>query len=285
MISGTRHRLDVEINRQTRLAQAIARLQTDISTAKRIQTPSDDPSASATISELARTQAQEATWARNLDFATALADRSDTALAELSGAMERVTELVTSAATGTLSAANRATIAAELRGIVTDITALAGHRDPQGDDLFRTDAELQIPVQAGGTLAAVAARAAIFDTVQTPAGVMSLAAIITAAADAAVEPDPALRAAAFADSLDAVRAATEHVAAVRADQGVRAKRIDGLRERLELSKVQLSEQRGALEGTDLIDAIPRLQALQLNLQAAQAVFARVNQTTLFDLLR
>lgn len=285
MISGTRYRLTVEINRQTRLADEIARLQTEVSTGKRIQSPSDDPAASATISELARAQAQEDAWARNLDVGAALAARADTALVEVSRSMERVGELVIAASSATLSAANRDTIAAELRGIAVDITAVANSRDPRGKELFRTNGALEIPVQSGGTIAAVASRAAIFDNVQTPAGIMDLASIVSAAADAAVEPNSALRAAALNVSLDAVRAATEHVAAARGDQGVRASRIDNLRERLELSEVQIGEQRATLESTNLIDVVARLQSRQLGLQASQAVFSRINQTSLFDLLR
>ena len=39
MITGTRHRLTLEINRQTRLAQDIARAQVEVATGKRILAP------------------------------------------------------------------------------------------------------------------------------------------------------------------------------------------------------------------------------------------------------
>ena len=44
MISGTRYRLDQEINRQLSLSREIAKAQTQLSTQKRIQSPSEDPS-------------------------------------------------------------------------------------------------------------------------------------------------------------------------------------------------------------------------------------------------
>ena len=47
MISGTRYRLDQEINRQLGLSRDIARAQTQLSTQKRIQSPSEDPVAAA----------------------------------------------------------------------------------------------------------------------------------------------------------------------------------------------------------------------------------------------
>ena len=85
--------------------------------------------------------------------------------------------------------------------------------------------------------------------------------------------------------IDAIKIASTHVAAMRGNHGVTAHRIEDMRERLVQSGTQLTEQRTALESTDLVEAIARLQAKQLGLQAAQAVFARINQSTLFDLLR
>src|SRR5438093_672464 len=76
MISGTRYRLTMEINRQTALAGDIAHSQTEISTGKRIQAPSDDPVAAARISSIARTQANDTAFASNLNLASALAARA-----------------------------------------------------------------------------------------------------------------------------------------------------------------------------------------------------------------
>ena len=49
--------------------------------------------------------------------------------------------------------------------------------------------------------------------------------------------------------------------------------------------MQLEEQRSGLESTDITEAVARLGAKDLSLKAAQAVFARINQTSLFDILR
>src|ERR1700740_630006 len=94
MINGTRYRLTMEINRQSALSQSIARTQTEISTGKRIQAPSDDPVAAARISSIARTQANESAFKANLDLAYALAARADTALKSVNIALDRATELM-----------------------------------------------------------------------------------------------------------------------------------------------------------------------------------------------
>lgn len=285
MISSTRYRLTAEINRQMRLGQDIARAQVEISTGKRIQTPSDDPTGSALVAEIGRTQAEEATWLRNLGTARTLADRADTALASVASNLDRANELLISAASGTFSAENRATIALELRAIADDMAALADTRDALGGELFRTNAPLAIPVSAGGTLVPVGSRQDVFGSVQTAGGPSDIVTILNAAAAAIVEPDAATRKAATGVALGEITAAADHIAAARGDHGARANRIDRLTEQLELSSIELEDQRGEIEGIDLTEAIARLQAKQLSLQAAQAVLAQVGKTSLFDLIR
>jgi flagellar hook-associated protein 3 FlgL len=108
--------------------------------------------------------------------------------------------------------------------------------------------------------------------------------VIQAAAAAATEADPAARQAATRASLAALEGAAAQVATARADQGIRADRLDKLRDRLEESAIQLTEERTAIEGANIPEAITRIQARMTNLQAAQAIFARANKTSLFDLI-
>ena len=284
MISGTRYRLSAEINRQAALAEEIARLQAQISTGERLQAPSDDPAAAARIAQLGRAQASEGSWKSNLDSAAALAARADTALGSVADRLNRAVELVLSARSGTLSAENRTTIGDELSGIVEELATLAASPDPRGDPLFRAGAALAVPVHAGGTIAPVASRDAIFGNVPTAGGVSDIVTIVTNAAAAVVAPD-ATREADLSAAIDAVNAAVAHIAAARGNQGVTAHRIEQLQEGLAQSSMQLGVQRAALESTDLVEAIAKLQSRQLSLQAAQSVFAHVNQSSLFDLLR
>lgn len=279
MISGTRFRLNLEIGRQARLAQEIARGQTEIATGKRILAPSDDPIGAARVAEIGRAQGDEATWLRNVETAAALAARADTALEAVAGGVDRAKELMLAAASGTLSAENRAVIALELRGIGEEIAALRATLDPRGEPLFRTNGPLEIPVSPGVRIAPVAPRAAIFDSPE------DIVAAIAAAAAAAVEPAAAVRTGAIRAALDRLDGSARQIAGARADQGIRADRLDKIRDRLAESSLQLEDQKSAIEGTDITAAVARIQSRQLNLDAARAIFARVNQNSLFDLLR
>lgn len=285
MINSTRYRLSAEINRQSQLARDIVRLQTEISTGKRIQAPSDDPTASARISEIGRTQADEKAYRRNLDTAAALSLRADTALSGVANAVDRARELMLSASTGTMPAEGRKIVASELRALAEQITALANSRDSRGAALFAAGDPLAIPVAPGISLVAVGSRAEIFETVATVGGPQSFVDILGGAADALEIADNDLRQLATDEALVELEATVEHVAAVAGQQGVRAARIDAMQDRALISELQLEEERVGLEATDVTQVVARLQSKQLTLEAAQAVFARINQSGLFDLLR
>lgn len=284
MISGTRARLTAEIARQTRLAQEIARGQADISSNTRLQAPSDDPAAAARVADIRRTQADQKIWSANLEAASGVAAQVDTTLKGVGTAIDRARELMLSASTDTLSASDRAAIAIELRGIADDIQGYAAETDSRGYPLFPTTDALLIPISSSVRVAATASRGAIFGNVPTGAGPADLEQIIRAAADATEIADKTQRTAASAAALTDIEAASDHMSAVRGEQGVRAARIDSVRERLASSGLLLDEERGGLEGTNIEETVARISALKLSLDAAQAVFARVNQRTLFDLL-
>jgi flagellar hook-associated protein 3 FlgL len=285
MISGTRYRLTMEINRQLALGRDIALAQTQISTGKRIQAPSDDPVAAARISSIARSQANGTVWKSNLNLASALAARADTTLKAAGTALDRATELMVEGANGTLSDADRSTVALELRALSQELASLKDVTDSRGGRLFMSGMSLRIPVSSGVSLTAVGTREDVFETVATAGGPKDVAAIVAAAADALELATPAARSAAIAVSVDEVAAAVRHISAARGGQGALGNRIDQLLERNADNGLQLEEERSGLESTDVTAAIARLQSQQLTLQAAQAVFSRINATTLFDVLR
>jgi flagellar hook-associated protein 3 FlgL len=285
MISGTRYRLDQEINRQLSLSGAIAKAQTQLSTQKRIQSPSEDPVAAARISSIGRAQGNEAAWKSNLNLAASLGARADTALKAVGTAFDRVTELMTQGATGTLSDQDRKTIALELRSIAEELNGLKASKDSRGNALFMSGYSLRIPVQSGVQVIAVGTREEVFENVATAGGAKDLAAIVADAATALEIADPTARKAAVTGSVAEVEAAVGHVSTQRGEQGALANRVDSLLDRQAETGVQLASERSGLEDTDIQAVVARLSSQQLSLQAAQAVFARINENTLFDILR
>jgi flagellar hook-associated protein 3 FlgL len=274
MINATGNRMTLEIRRQAALANGLARTQVEISTGKRIQQGSDDPIASARIASIRRAVADDAAWMANLDLGLSLASQADTVVNGIADNMARALELVVSAANDTLSSDDRVTIARELESIAQQIEAFGETRSSQDEPLF-----LAGPHAYRFSSTASFAPVPDFDAVFGTAGI-NLSQTIRNAAGAVT----AGTAVAISDSLTAIEAGVSHVADVAADIGVRAARLERMRETYEERAIDLAVERSGLEDTDLTSAIARLNAQTLTLDAAQAAFARINRRTLFDIL-
>ena len=133
----------------------------------------------------------------------------------------------------------------------------------------------RLRVEAGTIVEPVASADAIFSR-----GGVPLEQDLRDAADALESGD----AARMATALDRLSGAVDHVADAAGDQGLRAARIDALIDRRAVHDIDLAAERSQLEDTDLTTAIARLNAQQLTLEAAQAAFARINRSSLFDLI-
>ena len=286
MINATRYRLDAEINRQAALAKRIAHVNTQISTGIRLLAPSDDPIASARIAEIGRTQADQEAWTRNLGTAANLAADGYTALGTLKTSVDRALSEFLAARSGAASDEARAIAVATLRDIASQITELSAARDARGEPLFRAT-PLEIPVGPGIRITPVAGQEQVFGpiVINEDGDTLTLADIVTAAADALEEPDPDLREQALTEALDSINRAIDHVVLVQGGQNLRGERIDMLEKSLEANGLDLAEQRSDLESTDPLKAIAEFKALDLTLSAAQAVFAQASQRSLFDLLK
>ena len=285
MINSTRYRALTQISQQSKLTAQIARLQSDISTTKRIDTASDDPIAAARVAQLRSEQADTATWKRNIENAQSIAAQADTSIGSVQDVFNRVKELVLAGRTQSVSPTDRAAIVQELGELNVTLNNLMTGTTPTGQPIFPSDAPLQISVSGVLRLPATGKQGDVFDNVAIPSGgTTSLSAIITAAQTAIGTDDPTTRATMADTVLDNVDASSTHLNSQRAAQGVRASRLDAAADALELGNLRLTEERSGLEDTDVTAAVMQLNAKTLSLQAAQAAFARVNRNTLFDFL-
>jgi flagellar hook-associated protein 3 FlgL len=285
VITATRYHALAQINRQAKLGAEIARIQTEISTEKKVQQASDDPIAASRISELRRAQGDQVVWTRNIETAKAVASQVDTAQSNIADIFNRVKELTLAGRSESVSAADRSAIVQELTSLRTALANTMTATTPTGQSLFPTDAPLQVSVSATVRLTATAQRSEVFEGIAYAHGSGDLDYAIGAAIDAISTDDVTTRRT-FADTaLSDIDLASSHVTNQRAAQGVRASQLDTAAETLEEASIQLASERSSLEDTDVAAAIMKLNAKTLTLQAAQQAFAKVNSNTLFDFLR
>lgn len=279
MIVGHRHRLNAEINRQGRLAEEIARAQMEISGKVKILAPSDDPAGAARVGQIKRSQSNEAIWLANAEAASALADRADTSLDSLVALGTRAIELMTAGRSGTVSAESREAYALELEGIAESIRAIQTQIDPRGQRVFPTNDPLEIPVGPSLTISATLPNDAVFGV-----GTDDFATILDEAAASLRIADQATREATTATSLTRVSAASSRAIDAQSAQGSRMSLIDSIKDRFAESKLTLESERSDIEDTDITEAVAKLNAQLLALEASQASFVRINKQSLFSLL-
>lgn len=275
MINATGNRMTQEIQRQSRMAQRIAEKQIQISTGKKLQRASDNPVATVRVSELARTQANDAARSANINLAITMTAQADGSLRQMSDMLARAKELTLIGASGSTSAADRGSIAIELATIADEIDGMALAKSATGQPLFATGSNMAIRFDDNAIFAPVPSQAEVFDVGGISIGQMlrDTAAAITAGNITQINASNA-----------AVDNAINHTADVTALVGINAARLDRINENSALRSISIREERSSLEDTDLSSAIAELNGMTLTLEAAQAAFARINRRTLMDFL-
>jgi flagellar hook-associated protein 3 FlgL len=283
MIGVTRARLSADIARQSDIARDIARDQTEIATGRRILKPSDDPAASVRIATLDRAAADTEAWRGNISVAAGISANVDMRLNAIQGMLDRALEVLVGSNGVTSTAQSRSVAAFEIRTMAEDVVRAQQARDANGSPLFPSGAALSIPV-GEGQMATPGVSADTAFTLPAPSG-LSVTDALEAAAAALEMTDPIARSAAVDAATGGLRSVAGHVADARASAGFVAQRIERLGEDLESRALTMSAERDATDRTDIAAVVARLQSRQVTLEAAQNVYARINRSTLFDLLR
>jgi len=273
------------------LTQKADALQTQISTGKKFTAPSQDVAAYAQLQSLARADMDGSAYAANVKLAQGALAQADSTLDSIGTQLQQAQELALQAANGTLTAANRATIATSLGAITDQLLALANTNDLRGQPMFGgangstpyvkgadgsiayTDSGQAAPIPIGDTDSVVtnvsgdrafgdmfATIKALSDSLSSGGGVPS-------------------------DTLAKLSSATESVSAARASVGARALRVDLVADQQDSSKVDRAGRRLDLEATDITATVTELQKTLTILQATQASFTKLTSMSLFDYLR
>jgi flagellar hook-associated protein 3 FlgL len=281
MVGITNKTLIAEIRRQQQLSQSIVEGQTAISTGIILNKPSDNALAWVQVSEIGKAQAQQSSWQANVSYGASRAANAESNLEQINTLMVRAQELVTSARNGSLNDSNRTAIVEEMKTIRTTVASLLNQTDYQGVPVFDDNQSVLVPVSRGLNLAVVGTRQEVSDGIDVGGTPMSLDDILGQGVTA-------LQSGADADlvtALNSIKIGQSHIAVEQAKQGVRGDRLDVIGERLTSVDLDLTERRQGLESTDLSEVISSVKSKLLQLEAAQSAFARINQQTLFDLIR
>lgn len=134
---------------------ALSKIQNQVASGKRVNTPADDPIAAVHILELERNQIESEQYGKNSALARSRLNLEEQSLADAGTVMQRVRELVLQASNiGTLSDNDRESIAVELASRLEQMQDIANRKDGGGEYLFSGFSTLTQPF-AGAASGAV----------------------------------------------------------------------------------------------------------------------------------
>ncbi len=133
---GTANAYDNTVaNLQTR-QNNLSNLQESLSSGKKINTPSDDPTGAAQAERALNRLARIATDQRALEVQRNAISTAESTLGDITDSLQQVRDLVVSAGNGSFSAAERSTVANQISGLRQHILSLANTQDSNGQPLF-----------------------------------------------------------------------------------------------------------------------------------------------------
>lgn len=276
--------------------RALSETQRQVSTGKRVLTPSDDPVGIAIALGLRRDQGATEAWGRNIDDSLTWMNTTDRALGQALDVVQRAQELAVQGGNGTLSSASRALIAAEVETLKSQFVEIGnssiGGRfifggtatDRQPFDPLTETATLPINTSlmsrevAQGSVISVNITA---DRLQDPPGATpDIFAVLDGLSAALATNDST----GIATALTNFAAHQESISALRGEQAAKINRLELTASRFQAQKIATGEQLSAIEDVDMAQAITDLSMRESVYRAALAVGAKVIQPSLVDFI-
>lgn len=275
----------------------LARVQRQVSTGKRILSPSDDPVGIAIALGLRRDQGATAAWRRNIDDSLTWLHTTDRALGQALDVVQRAHELAVQGGNGTLSAAARALIAAEVDSLKSQFVEI-GNSSLGGRYIFGGTATDAAPFDPATETAVVPVNTGLINREVAQGSVVS----INITADRLHDPpgavpdlfttltnlSAALQAndsAGISAALGELSAHQDNISALRGEGAAKVNRLELTASRFEAQEIATGDQLSRIEDADMAEAITELKMRETVYRSALAVGARVIQPSLLDFLR
>jgi flagellar hook-associated protein 3 FlgL len=269
---------------------------TQLSTGRRVNVPSDDPAAAAVL-VVNRAQAARADqFLRSIAGVRLQLQTADSTLNSVVLALQRAISLGTEGANGTVSAANRASISEELKGVQDQLLSLA-NLSFQGEYVFAgTNTRTQPFVLDGSQTSGVrydgntdVNSVRIGDGLSAAVNLPGSQVFMAPGGNVFQTMQDLIQAMTTGSGIDTavsqVRAAFDNVTAQRVFFGNAMNQLDSQNTNLNSVKLQLSSQENGLGGADLAEATSALVNAETARNATLAATGKMSQNTLFDYLR
>ena len=295
---STANSYDNAIDSLTRRQRALSESQEQLTSLKRVNRASDDPTAAAraerALATLQRTQSE----LRGVEASRVAMTQIEGALGEGGELLQQAREAIVSAGNGSYSDAERKVLAQQIRAVREQLLAAANRGDGSGGYLFGGQGSATPPFVdgAGGVTCngeAGRTQAATRDDLPLNADGQAIwlatPDVFKLLADAATDLETTGRtqaqiASTNAAALQDIDAVLGRVQLARSEAGEVLNRIDGVASRLGDEKVAAKTERSNAEDLNMVEALSDFQNQQTSYDAALKSYALVQRMSLFTYL-
>lgn len=272
----------------------LSSVEQQLATGKRINAPSDDPVATASVLRYNNDIALDQQFSRTASDAKARLDAADTALGSLSDVTQRVRELAVQAGSGSLNTTDLAAIGNELNQLLGQAVQI-GNTKVGYQYIFAGTKTTTTPfTPVGGAVPTSVSfngdsnpiNVATGQGTQTQVNVDGNA-TFTPVLNAIIQVRDAVNSnntAGIQGALTTIDNAMDGVLQQRGTIGATSNGLDALTSRIDAELTTFQSQRSQLEDTDMADAAVKLNQAQNVYQAALGAAAKVVQQSLADFL-
>jgi len=274
--------------------------QNQLSTGKRINSPSDDPTGAAQLVGLSESAKTTAQYQDNILAARTRLELEDAALGAVGDALQRVRELTVAGLNDTNGPQERTAMAAEIRQLADEVLGLANRKDGNSQFMFAGFQVLTVPfsetapgvfsyagdtgqrqIQVGPARQIAdgdSGQAVFMDIPDGGGGFESIFATLETLASDLEANTP------NSSSLDQLDRAINQFLGFRATAGARLNALESQQVINEALLEQLEITRSTVEDLDYAEAASRLSRESVSLQAAQQAFVKVQNLNLFNFI-
>lgn len=271
------------------------RVQRQLSTNRRIERASDDPTGASMAMQHRKNIAFEAQMRRNLENGTAFLNVTESALDGVTELLQRSRELTVQGATGTLGPNEKTNIAAELNQIIQQLAQVAntnfggayifsGHQTQTAAYNLAGNPPAAVTWQgdSGQRVRQISAQDAVAVNVIGDSVFGTMFDDLIALRDNLNANAPTTT---VNDSLADIDRALDRVLNARADVGARLNRFEATTNRSLEADTNLQELRAGIEDIDITETIIQFTAAQNALEAALGAIGRTSNMSLLNFLR
>lgn len=272
--------------------------QNQLSTGKRIDSPSDDPTGAAQLIGLSESAKATAQYQENIRTVQSRLELEESALGSVGDALLRVRELAVAAQNATYGPQERAALALEVRELADEVMGLANRKQGNGQYMFAgyqvqtapfsetapgvfnyagDQGQRLIQVGPARQIADGDSGQAVF--MDIPDGGGGVESVFDTLETLASELEANVS---NTNTLDQIDRAMEHMVGFRAVAGARLNALESQQGINEAVLLQLESTRSGIEDLDYAEAASRLSQESIVLQAAQQALVKVQNLSLFN---